>query len=283
MAQGIIGGATSYEEQSLHDILTDINVWIEYTTERKQFIIQRKQQLVDNKYWDKVPYDFQITILSTISYFDTILFDLGLIKTAIDKHCISEKEVKLLRNIGRKSIEYNNEYPKTFKEDRRYWHDYGNPDFMIAETLYGKGRDYFVTMQDAGNAAARLEDYMEKGQVTNNTLHIGGNVTNSQFQQGNVNSTQSMIIHNNFDYEQVLKTLAKINKSFENSDFEEDFGDKSEELKRIVAETIEMVNRKEEPTKIKAALSTIKDLAVGVTGSLIATGICGLITQLPIW
>ncbi|PHV69247.1 hypothetical protein CS063_16805 [Sporanaerobium hydrogeniformans] len=283
MAQGIIGGATSYEEQSLHDILSDINVWIEYTTERKQFIIQRKQQLVENKYWDKVPYDFQVTILSTISYFDTILFDLGLIRTAIDKDCISEKEVKLLRNIGRKSIEYNNEYPKTFKEDRRHWHDYGNPDFMIAEKLYGKGRDYFVTMQDAGNAAARLEDYMEKGQVTNNTLHIGGNVTNSQFQQGTVNSTQSMVIHNNFDYEQVLKTLVKINKSFKNSDFNEDFGDRSGEVKRIVTETIEMVNRKEEPTKIKEALSTLKDLAVGVTGSLIATGICGLITQLPIW
>lgn len=44
-----------------------------------------------------------------------------------------------------------------------------------------------------------------------------------------------------------------------------------------------MVETKEEPKKIKKMLSTLKDLTIGVSGSLIASGICGLITQLPIW
>lgn len=36
MAQGIFGGATSYEEQSLADIDSDIQKWIEYTEEIKK-------------------------------------------------------------------------------------------------------------------------------------------------------------------------------------------------------------------------------------------------------
>jgi hypothetical protein len=283
MAQGIIGGATSYEEQSLNDILEDIIGWINYTNNKKLFILKQKNLLHQSGFWDKIAFNFQLTVISTISYFDTILYDLTIIKTAIENSCITEKEVNLLRNIGQKSIEFNREYGQTYKEDLRYWSDYGNPDFRVAEEVYGRGRDYFVTMQDAGNAAARLEDYMEKGQVINNTLHIGGNVTGSQFQQGTNNSTQNMVVENNFDYEQVLKILNKINKSFENDDFQEEFGDKSEEIKKAVADTIEMVKRDEEPSKIKKALNTIKELAIGVSGSLIASGICGLIKQLPIW
>ena len=36
MAQGIFGGATSYEEQSLAHIDSDIQNWIEYTEEIKK-------------------------------------------------------------------------------------------------------------------------------------------------------------------------------------------------------------------------------------------------------
>ena len=40
MAQGIFGGATSYEEQSLNDILEDVEKWIEYTDKRFEKIRQ---------------------------------------------------------------------------------------------------------------------------------------------------------------------------------------------------------------------------------------------------
>ena len=42
--------------------------------------------------------------------------------------------------------------------------------------MYAKGRDYFVTLQDADNAASRLEDYMSNQNVNNNTLNISGDV-----------------------------------------------------------------------------------------------------------
>lgn len=283
MAQGIFGGATSYEEQSLQDILQDINAWVDYTVNKKQYILEQQKLLQQSGFWDKIAFNFQATIITTISYFDTVIFDLNIVKAAIENSCIKEKEIKLLKNIGKKAREYNREYGETYKEDLRFWCDYGNPDFIVAEQVYGRGRDYFVTMQDAGNAAARLEDYMEKGPIINNTLHINGNVTGSQVQQGTINSKQNMVVENNFDYERVLLALNKISKSFENEDFQEDFGDKAEEIKKVVVETIEMVKMNGEPVKIKKALTIIKELAVQVSSSLIASGICGLIIQLPIW
>lgn len=283
MAQGIFGGATSYEEQSLQDILDDIIGWIQYTTERKEFILAQKSIVEKSGFWGKIAFDFQMTILTTITYFDTILYDLNVVKLSLEENRITEKEVNLLRNIGIKANSYNTEYGRTYREDKRYWHEYGNSDFKEVEKIYGKGRDYFVTMQDACNAAARLEDYMEKGQVVNNTLSIQGSVSGSQIQQGTMNSTQTMEIVNSFDYDEVLDVLCKIKRSTQNEDFDMDFGEKSVEIKQIIDETLSMIETKEEPTKIKKMLSTLKDLAVGVSGSLIASGIYGLITQLPIW
>jgi hypothetical protein len=271
MVQGFIGGATSYEEQSLLDILSDIDAWIDYTADRKAFILMQREKLNISGFWNKIPYDFQMTILTTISYFDTILYDLNLVKKSIKDNCITEKEVVLLRNIGRKSVEYNHECGKTYK-DEYSWKDYGNPDFRVAEEIYGEGRDYFVTMQDAGNAAYRLEDYMEKGQVIHNNMSISGSVTGSQIQQGTINSSQTMTVENNFDYDKVMDVLNKIQKATNSNEFQEDFADKAEQVKMIVSETIQMVHKKEEPSKIKKALNTLKNISIGVGENIIANG-----------
>lgn len=283
MAQGIIGGATSYDEQSLLNVLSDIDNWLNYTVEKKAFILTHKEDLHKSRFWDKIPFDFQMTIITTISYFDTILYDLKLVKSAIENNRITEKEVVLLRNIGKRAIAYNHEYGKTYKEDRRYWHDYGKPDFKVVEEVYGRGRDYFVTMQDAANAASRLEDYMEKGHVVNNTMNVSGNITGSQIQQGTINSSQTMTVENKFDYDKVMDVLNKIRRVTNSNEFQEDFADKAEQVKEIVSETIQMVQKKEEPAKIKKALNTLKNIAIGVGENIIASGICGMITQLPIW
>lgn len=67
------------------------------------------------------------------------------------------------------------------------------------------------------------------------------------------------------------------------NEFLEDFADKAEQIKMIVSETIQMVYKKEESTKIKKALNTLKNISIGVGENIIANSICGLITQLPIW
>lgn len=282
MGQGLFGGATSYEGQSLKNIQEDIECWIKYTTDTKSFVIAQKNIVKKSGFWNRIEYDFLVTIGETIRYFETILHDLDLVKKSIEQNCITEKEVKLLSNIGIKAGEFNIEYGQTYNENT-CWHDYGNAGFREAEKIYQEGRDFFVTMQDAENAAARLGDYMTKGPVINNWLNIQGDVSDSQIQQGAIKSTQTLEVANSFDYDIVLDAIKKIKHSILSEDFDIDFGDKSPQLKQIVDETIKMIEIKEEPTKIKESLSVLKDLAIGVSSGVIANGIYTLIAQLPIW
>lgn len=279
--QGIIGGATSYEEQSLKDILNDIDGWYTYTDHIKKYIIEQRQTMIESGFWDKVDFDFKLTIETSITYFDTIIHDLSIIRASIDKGCVTQKEVKLLRNIGVKAHEYNAEYPKTFKQSYG-WRDYGNPDFEPAENSYAKGRDFFVTLQDAANAASRLEDYMENGNIINNNMNINGNISDSQVQVGNINSSQNINITTNFDYEKVLDVLKEIKEYIEMPKFKETFKDETDNVISLINSSIKAVENKENPSLIKKSLNIIKDLAIGATGSLIASGILSLLQTIQL-
>lgn len=208
MAQGLIGGATSYEGQSLKNIQDDIECWIKYTTATKSFVIAQKNIVEKSGFWNRIEYNFLATIGETIRYFETILHDLDLVKKSIEQNCITEKEVKLLSNIGIKAGEFNRKYGQTYNKNT-CWHDYGNAGFIEVEKIYQEGRDFFVTMQDAENAATRLGDYIAKGLVINNLLNIQGDVSASQIQQGTIKSTQTLEVANSFDYDIVLDAIKK--------------------------------------------------------------------------
>lgn len=177
MSQGLIGGATSYEEQSMNDILEDIKRWVEYTQEDCDYISKNIKYLKECSFWDKIPFNFQMTLLSTITCQKTFLEDFNIISEAIANDRVTQKEVNLLYKIGRKARDFNNEYGRTYKEER-IWKKYGDKDFRVAEDSYAKGRDYFVTLQDASNASSRLEDYISVvPPVVNNSINqqITGN------------------------------------------------------------------------------------------------------------
>lgn len=281
MVQGIIGGATSYEEQSLKDISSDIEYWWDYTKNIRKFMIQQKNKLKEIGFWNDIPFNFRITLDTTIKYLDTAIHDLQLVRGSIVNHVVSKREVNLLRKIGEKSKEFNREYGQTYLEEDE-WKEYENIDFKIAEEMYRKGREYFVTIQDASNAAYRLEDYMSSSNVVNNILSVGGNISNSQIQQNTTNSNQSLSIGLEFDYGKVLEVLNEIKQYFDIKEFDKVFGTNTDKVKQIVTETIEMVNEKKEPSKIKKSLNILRDLAIGTSGSIIATGICSLIQKLNI-
>ena len=160
MAQGLFGGATSYEEQSLSDIKLDVLKWIGYTKQIQDEMNTRLQKAKESGFWSKVGYDFQMTIYSSMRFYETIIEDLNRVNTSIEHNTISDRDVILLRKIGKNSINYNiNDYPKSYKGgDNERWHDYGNPEFRNVEDMYADGRDFFVTLQDAVNAASRLEN-----------------------------------------------------------------------------------------------------------------------------
>lgn len=282
MVQSSFAGSTYYTIQSPDDIYIDIKNWIEYTQETKEFINSQYEIVKSSRLYNSIDYDFLAIIDSTILYCDTILYDLNLVRKAMEQGCITEKEISLLRKIGQESLKLNHNYGLTYKSDTS-WHDYENAEFEEVKEIYAKGRDFFATLMDADNVAARLKDYMGNGQIINNNLNIHGNVSSSQIQQGTSNSTQTMDVSNSFDYDRVLDALNRIKRVTSNEEFNVDFGDESLEVNKIVEETIEMVEKQKEPNEIKEHLNALKNLVIGVSESVLANGIYALITNLPIW
>lgn len=158
--QGAIGGATSYKNQTSEDILQDVKEWEKYTYKVSHLFDETIKQIEAVGWFDNVGYDFKCTLFSSIKCFSTFLHDLEIVETAIENSHISGKEVVLLNSIGILSVKYNSEYGRTYHAGN--WHEYGNIYFEKVEALYESGRDYFVTLQDASNAANRLQDYVSK-------------------------------------------------------------------------------------------------------------------------
>ena len=109
----------------------------------------------------------------------------------------------------------------------------------------------------------------------NNTNNFYGNVTGVQIQQGTSYSTQKQTINQGVDYKQVEEIINQI-KKYE-SILDSDFGNKASELRRMVSELETLVEKKNNPTKIKLVLNDIKNLSLELSGSLIASGILSLL------
>ena len=114
------------------------------------------------------------------------------------------------------------------------------------------------------------------------TIVIGDNANGIQIQQNAQNANQTMINFQEFNYSQALNVLNEIKEYFDMPKFTITFQDKTDIVKQIVSETIEAIERNEDVSLIQKSLRILKDLAVGTGGSLIATGIIGLLNTLLI-
>lgn len=128
------------------------------------------------------------------------------------------------------------------------------------------------------NYFERKEKAMMENKQSYNTNNFYGNATGIQIQQGTVNSSQNQTITQGFNYEEIEKFIERI-KKYEGL-FDSEFGDKADELRNTITGLEELVEKRENPSKIKRLLSELKNLVVGVTGSLIASGIAA---QIPLF
>lgn len=124
----------------------------------------------------------------------------------------------------------------------------------------------------------RKEQAVMEEKQANNTNNFYGNVTGVQIQQGTVNSTQNQTITQEFDFEAVGEVIKNIKKY--DAMFDSEFGDKAAELRSKLDGIEKLVKNRENPSKIKLLLTELKNLAVGITGSLIASGIAAQIPML---
>lgn len=120
------------------------------------------------------------------------------------------------------------------------------------------------------------ENVMNQEQKTNNyTTIFNGDVSDIQIQQGTNNSTQMKNASAGFDYQAVGKIIEQIRKY--DGLLDSEFGESANELREKIEEISSLVQRQENPNKIQILLEDIKNLAIGVGGSLIASGILSVL------
>lgn len=125
---------------------------------------------------------------------------------------------------------------------------------------------------------AALKEAGEKGA----TIIIGDNARDVQIQQNSAGAKQKMVVSEGLDYAQVKDILCEIKEYFELPKFQDTFGDNAENIKNVVEATLVAVESNEDEGLIKKSLRVIRDIAYNAAGSLIASGIIALISQLPI-
>lgn len=121
--------------------------------------------------------------------------------------------------------------------------------------------------------------YFKNKEGVNQVEKMGGNVNNfygpvnnMQMQQGTINSSQTQTITTeSVDFDKVTEFVEKVKKY--DSLLEDEYGEQATEVREKLDEISSLVQKKENPGRIKSLLMELKNLSVGVGGSLIATGI----------
>lgn len=191
MVQGLIAGCTDYNEQTLEDILGDILQWKELLIVTTKSINQNLEILKEEDKIRSIGDDFRITIFASLKCFDTFVSDFDEILSSIQKRQITAKEIKLMTNIGKKAIEYNHDYGKTWNINYSGWKCYDEKWFSTVEDIYANGRDAAVTLQDCLNVSKRLEDYKVEGTMVNQHNIINGSANISGVNNGTMNVINS--------------------------------------------------------------------------------------------
>ena len=123
---------------------------------------------------------------------------------------------------------------------------------------------------------AALKEAGEKGA----TIIIGDNANGIQIQQNSDGAMQEMTNSQTFNYDKALEVLKEIKEYIDFPQFQTTFKENSENVKAIIEDTIKAVDNKEDVGIVKKSLRILKDLAVGASGSLIASGIIALLGTL---
>lgn len=131
--------------------------------------------------------------------------------------------------------------------------------------------DIYLTMEGIEYFKDK-ERVNQVGQMSGNVTNFYGSVSNMQMQQGTVNSTQTQTITTeSVDFDKVAEFVEKVKKY--DPLLEDEYGERATEAREKLDEISSLVQKKENPGRIKSLLIELKNLSVGITGSLIATGI----------
>lgn len=113
------------------------------------------------------------------------------------------------------------------------------------------------------------------------SVNIDSNTGNINISMNSQNVQQEISQNAEIDYNAAESTLKEIAEFFDMPKFEKDFGEKADEVKRLVADLLVAVQEQNKPGIIKAGFNKLKELATGIKGSLIASAIFEGIKKIP--
>lgn len=146
---------------------------------------------------------------------------------------------------------------------------------LIQETQVEKKDEELRRHNEVVNA---LKEAGENGA----TIIIGDNANGIQIQQKSNNSSQTMTNSQSLDYPKAKFVLEEIKSYFDSPHFIQTYGDNTDNIKSIVETTLSAIEENKDEGLVKKYLRLLKDLTVGTSGSLIATGIVSLLGTLPL-
>src|SRR5258708_11693472 len=157
MVRALAIGSTSYDHQSLSDILIDLNDWIEALHQTKDMFQKTLDSLSGQPYWEESNSDFKILSHYALKFFDTSEGEITEIAQEINNEVFSH-HVSRLKKLGLTAEKLWSQYGEVWNN---YVHrDYQNADFQKLELLYTEGRDMAGDMFDIAKSSARLREFV---------------------------------------------------------------------------------------------------------------------------
>lgn len=166
MVRGLGIGSTGYSNQSLPDMLIDLEQWIEFLRDSDNTFKSTIEELEKIGYWSSVDYDFKASCYDLRRYFNTAINDLQEVINGINSE-IKEYHIRLLKNLGANAHEQHSHHRKIWREYPNK--EYGDATFKMVETLYAEGSDMAGDMFDLNNLAARLEHFVGMSKQINSS------------------------------------------------------------------------------------------------------------------
>lgn len=258
--QGLVVGCTNYNDQSLSDIVLDIEKWIAFLSETSDYVLKTIDKLKESGYWNSsVPFDYRINCESYLDYSKTIISDLLRIKSDIVNDDINRVTVNLMENIYKIIADDINLIKRSFKEERR-WKNYNDKTYLEAESLYGEICDTLSTIIDIVNMSERVKMFMKNKNEMNIQNNSGVVVAGNN--NGSISVNNQVI---NYSCENILSITREIKDKLSSEPI-------NESDKRDALEMVEEIESKAKSGKgkkvIMAALSGLKDFLISVGAGL---------------
>lgn len=158
MTRSLISGTTDYSHQSISDIISDIDSYIDEITSISMSFDEKIKKIKDKSYWNKIHHDFNSVIYLSQRLFATALEELKEIRKDLLLE-VRDDHVIRIRNLGGKSRELFLRYGEVW--NGKYQNkEYGNESFALVEWLYKNGKDTLGGMMDLINISNRLNDFV---------------------------------------------------------------------------------------------------------------------------